>query len=84
MNQQNSERKQIRFVNYVALILQQHHIVYFLDLNDEWDAIFHLCHFSGSLKAMFPYFWVEQDGDKWVMCNPNTPYIQAVFTGANT
>lgn len=72
-------RKQARFVERVADIFYKNHTVYAFHLNDDFDVIFYLNGFLGSLKSLFPHFWVEEDGTEWVMCNPNIPEIQVII-----
>lgn len=72
-------RKQARFVERISDILYKNHVSAHFHLNDDFDAIFYLPTFSGSLKTLFPYFWCEEDGAEWVVCNPNVPEIQVII-----
>lgn len=72
-------RKQARFVERISDILYKNHVIYEFHLNDDFDPIFYVNHISNCLKDLFPYFWVEQDGAEWIICNPNVPEIQVIF-----
>ncbi len=72
-------KRQERFVEWVESVLYKNHVRHDRFVNDDFDVIFYLSGFSGSLKSLFPHFWVEEDGAEWVMCNPNIPEIQVII-----
>lgn len=77
-------REQARFVERIGDILYKNHVLYKFNLSDDFDAVFDLLDFSGSLKTLFPHFLVEQDGDEWVVCRPQMPEIQVIVRQGKT